>query len=118
MNIAKYQNMFDEKSKKGPYIYDIHEKCPIFASPSHLFLSVRMGLNCVSPPPPWTLKLRLPTTSPPSPHPLWYSYSISIIFIKRFHHIPCPCNSQLFTTKIQFKLNSIFCSKIQANTSH
>ena len=69
MNIAKYQNMFDEKSKKGPYIYDIHEKCPIFASPSHLFLSVRMGLNWARPHHPWMLKLRLPTTPPPTPTP-------------------------------------------------
>ena len=98
MNIAKYQNMFDEKSKKGPYIYDIHEKRPIFASPSHLFLSVRMGLNWARPPHPWMLKLRLPTT-PPHPHPLRYSCCISIIFSWCFHHIQCSCNSQLAISK-------------------
>ena len=69
----------------------------------------------------WTLKLRLPTTIPPPlppPHPLWYSCSISIILSRHFHHIPGQCNSQPFTTKNQFKLNSIFCNKTQANTSH
>ena len=29
----------------GPYIFEIHEKCPIFASPFPFFLSVRMGPN-------------------------------------------------------------------------
>ena len=60
---------------------------------------------------PWTSKFRLSTTSPPYPHPLWYSCCISIIFSRLFHHIPSPCNSQLFTTKNQFKLNPIFYSK-------
>ena len=68
MNRAKYQNMFDEKSKKGPYIYDIHEKCPIFASPSHLFLSVRMGLNWARPPPPLDVETQA-TNHPPTPTP-------------------------------------------------
>ena len=71
-NSLRTQNLY----VKGPYIYDIHEKCPIFAPPpSPLFLSVRMGPNRARPPShPWTLKLRLPTN--PSPHlpthPLWY----------------------------------------------
>ena len=58
------------------------------------------------------------TKHPHHPDPLWYSCSILIIFSRPFHHIPCPRNSQHFTTKNQFKLNSIFCSKIQVNTSH
>ena len=65
----------------------------------------------------WTLKLRLPNT-PHHPDSLWYSCSILIIFSRPFHHLPCPRNSQHFTTKNQFKLNSLFCSKIQVNTSH
>ena len=32
---------------------------------------------------------------PPYPHSLWYSCSISIVFSRSFHQI--PCNSQLFT---------------------
>ena len=55
---------------------------------------------------------------PPPPHSFCYSCSIVIICSRSFHHISCPCHSQLFTTKNQFKWNSIFCSKTQANTSH
>ena len=101
----------------GPYIYDIHEKYPIFAPhPSPFFLSGQMGLNRGRPHCPWTSKLRLPTTS--TPILFGNSCSILIIFSRCLHHIPCPCNSQLFTIKNRFKLNSTFCSKTQANTSH
>ena len=43
-------------SCKGPYIYEVHEKPPIFAplTPLPHFLSVRMGTNWVRPPPPFT----------------------------------------------------------------
>ena len=69
--------------------------------PSPLFLSVLMGPDWTRCPHPWTSKLRLPTNPPPpTPHPLWYSCSISIIFSRRFNHIACPCNSHLFTTKL------------------
>ena len=75
------------KMSTGPYIYDIHEKCPIFTPPS----------------------LALPE----------FSVCPNIyIFSRSLHHIPCPCNSELFITKNQFKLKSIFCTKTQANTSH
>ena len=79
------------------------------------------GQDLTPSPRPW-LKLRLPTT-PPHPKPLhphsfWYSCSISIIFSRRFHQIPCPCYSKLFTTKNQYKLNSIFWSNTQAKMSH
>ena len=80
--------------------------------------SVRMGPNWARLPRPWTSQLRLPTPFPQS-HLLWYSCSILIIFSRRFHHIPCPCNSQLLlTTKNQLEFNSVFCSKTQADTSH
>ena len=86
-------------------------------SPSLIFLSARIGPNCAIRHRPWTSKLRLPATTT-HPYPLWYSCSISIIFSRRLYHIPCPCNSELFITKNQFKLNSIFCSKTQASTPH
>ena len=55
---------------QGPYIYDIHEKCPIFVLlPSPLFLSVLMAPNWTRCPRPWTSKLRLPTTPSPLPIP-------------------------------------------------
>ena len=86
------------------------------------FLSVRMGPNWATPRHPWTSKHMLPTLHPPplpESHHLWYFCSILIIFSRRFHQIPCPCNSQLFfTNNNQFKFNSIFCKKTQANTSH
>ena len=86
---------------------------------SSLFLSVWMDPNWVRlHHHPWKSQLRLPTSLTPHSHLLWYFCSISIIFSRRFHHTPCSCNWQLFTTKNQFKLNSIFCCKTQAKKSH
>ena len=90
----------------------LHPLLPFFICPNG------SELNKTPPPqPPWTSKRRY-QLPPPHLNPLWYSCSISIISSRRFHHIPCPCYSQLFTTKNQFKLNSIFSSKTQANMSH
>ena len=102
-NSLRTQNLY----VKGPYIYDIHEKCPIFAPPPpppFFCLSewVQIGQDH---PLPWTSKLRLPTTPNLRPHLLWYSCSISITFSRRSHHITCPYYSQIFRTKTQFKLN-------------
>ena len=36
---------------KGPYIYDIQEKCPILVVPPSAFFCVRMGPNWGRPPP-------------------------------------------------------------------
>ena len=78
-------------------------------SSSLLFLSIRMGPNRARPRLRWTSKQA--TNQPHKSHPLWYSYSLLIIFSRCFHQIPCPCNSQLFLTKNQFKFNLIFCDK-------
>ena len=102
--------------------------------PSPLFLFVRMDPNWERPPPTrlwarppplppapgWNLGYQRPPPppQPPSPHSFWYSCSISIIFSRRFHQIPCPCYSKLFTTKNQYKVNSIFWSNTQAKMSH
>ena len=65
--------------------------------PSPLFLSVRMSLNYPAPPSPGHQNLGY--QPPPYPHSLWYSCSISIVFSRSFHQI--PCNSQLFTKKLK-----------------
>ena len=87
-----------------------------FCTPSPFFLSVRMGPNWARRrnlgPGRWNLGYHPPSLHP---HPLWYCCSISIILSRHFHHIPGQYNSQPFTTKNQFKLNSIFCSKTQAS---
>ena len=93
-----------------------------FCKHSPLFLPVRMGPNWARLPPLprlWTLNLRLPPTpTPPHPHLLWYSCSISIIFSRRFHHIPCPYNSKLFSTKNQFNIKLIiWCSMFPQEVS-
>ena len=49
------------------------------------------------PPAPWHQNLGY--QPPPYPHSLWYSCSISIVFSRSFHQI--PCNSQLFTKKLK-----------------
>ena len=75
-----------------------------FRTPPPPFLTVRMGPNWARPPLPWSSKLRLPPTPlRPHTHSLWYSCSKSIKFSRRFPHILCPCNSQLFITKNQFE---------------
>ena len=98
------------------YLWHPWKTSDFCTSPPSPFLSVWMGPNWAKAPLSWTSKLRLSTT--PHPHPPWYSGNISIIFNKRFHHMQSSCNSQLFTTKNQFKLNLIFCSKTQTNTSY
>ena len=75
-----------------------------FRTPPPPFLTVRMGPNWARPPLHWSSKLRLPPTPlRPHTHSLWYSCSKSIKFSRRFPHILCPCNSQLFITKNQFE---------------
>ena len=44
----------------GQYIYDIQEKCPIFAPPPLFFCLSEWVQTGWDPPQPWTLKLRLP----------------------------------------------------------
>ena len=67
--------LFELQLNQGPYIYDIHEKCPIFA-PLPLFLSVRMGQN-------WARALPTPGRRnmgyqpPPPPH------SSPLVFLQR-----------------------------------
>ena len=80
-----------------------------------LFLSVRMGPIWGSPRP-WTLKLREPTSLPiPIPFGILAAYRLYLVDVSIIYHACAAYNS---ATKNQFKLNSIFCSKTQANTSH
>ena len=48
---------------QGPYVYDLEEKCPIFAFPSSFCLSVQLGPNC----PPLTPGRRNVGYQPPPP---------------------------------------------------
>ena len=46
---------------------------------------------------------------------LWYSCSILIIFTRRFHHVPCPCNSQI---QLKINLNLTQFSAVKLKQTH
>ena len=98
---------FELQLNQGPYIYDIHEKCPIFAPlplPLFFFMSEWAQIGRAAPPRPGTSKLRL-YPPPLSPLPIPFGILAKNCIGKSRKYT--QCKAVIFNEKNHLKLNNM-----------